>query len=258
MQHNIFSLAGKTAIVTGSGSGIGLAIATLFARQGAVVHLIELNQAAADEAVAGIKALGGQAHAHACDVSQQNQVAEIFAKIGPVNILVNNAGIAHIGNVESTDEADFDRIINVNIKGVYNCLHAALPLLKQAGGGVILNMASVAASVGIPDRFAYSTSKGAVFSMTQSVAKDYLHQGIRCNSVSPARVHTPFVDGFLARTYPGQEAEMFEKLSKTQPIGRMAKPEEIAYMALYLCSDEASFLTGCDYPIDGGFMYLNN
>jgi 2-keto-3-deoxy-L-fuconate dehydrogenase len=258
MQHNIFSLAGKTAIVTGSGSGIGLAIATLFAQQGATVHLIELNQAAADDAVAGIKALGGQAHAHACDVSQQNQVAEVFAKIGPLNILVNNAGIAHIGNVETTAEADFDRIINVNIKGVYNCLHAALPLIKQAGGGVILNMASVAASVGIPDRFAYSTSKGAVFSMTQSVAKDYLHQGIRCNSISPARVHTPFVDGFLAKNYPGQEAEMFEKLSKTQPIGRMAKPEEIAYMALYLCSDEASFLTGCDYPIDGGFMYLNN
>jgi NAD(P)-dependent dehydrogenase (short-subunit alcohol dehydrogenase family) len=258
MQHNIFSLAGKTAIVTGSGSGIGLAIATLFAQQGATVHLIELNQAAADDAVAGIKALGGQAHAHACDVSQQSQVAAVFAKIGPLNILVNNAGIAHIGNVETTTEADFDRIINVNIKGVYNCLHAALPLLKQAGGGVILNMASVAASVGIPDRFAYSTSKGAVFSMTQSVAKDYLHQGIRCNSISPARVHTPFVDGFLAKNYPGQEAEMFEKLSKTQPIGRMAKPKEIAYMALYLCSDEASFLTGCDYPIDGGFMYLNN
>ncbi len=258
MQHNIFSLAGKTAIVTGSGSGIGLAIATLFAQRGATVHLMELNQAAAEEAVAGIKVLGGQAHAHACDVSQQNQVAEVFAKIGPLNILVNNAGIAHIGNVETTAEADFDRIINVNIKGVYNCLHAALPLIKQAGGGVILNMASVAASVGIPDRFAYSTSKGAVFSMTQSVAKDYLHQGIRCNSISPARVHTPFVDGFLAKNYPGQEAEMFEKLSKTQPIGRMAKPEEIAYMALYLCSDEASFLTGCDYPIDGGFMYLNN
>jgi NAD(P)-dependent dehydrogenase (short-subunit alcohol dehydrogenase family) len=119
-------------------------------------------------------------------------------------------------------------------------------------------MASVAALVGIPDRFAYSTTKGAVIAMTQSVAKDYLKEGIRCNSISPARVHTPFVDGFLKANYPGKEQEMFEKLSKTQPIGRMATPLEIAYLALYLCSEEASFITGCDYPIDGGFVKLNN
>lgn len=137
-------------------------------------------------------------------------------------------------------------------------MHAAVGVMKQHGGGIILNMASIAASVGIPDRFAYSMTKGAVLSMTLSVAKDYLKDNIRCNCISPARVHTAFVDNFLAKNYPGKEAEMFDKLSKTQPIGRMGKPEEIAALALYLCSDEASFITGCDYPIDGGFIKLNN
>lgn len=130
--------------------------------------------------------------------------------------------------------------------------------MKANGGGVILNMGSIAAVVGLPDRFAYSMSKGAVMAMTMSVAKDYLQENIRCNSISPARVHTPFVDGYLAKNYPGQEAEMFQKLSKTQPIGRMANPDEVAKLILYLCSDEASFITGNDYPIDGGFVKLNN
>jgi NAD(P)-dependent dehydrogenase (short-subunit alcohol dehydrogenase family) len=125
-------------------------------------------------------------------------------------------------------------------------------------GGAILNIASIASSVGIPDRFAYSMTKGAVVGMTLSTAKDYINNNIRCNCISPARVHTPFVDGFIAKNYPGKEKEMFEKLSKTQPIGRMAQPEEIANLVLYLCSDEASFITGCDYPIDGGFIKLNN
>jgi len=128
----------------------------------------------------------------------------------------------------------------------------------KAEGAVILNMASIAALVGLSDRFAYTMSKGAVAAMTLSVAKDYLRYHIRCNSISPARVHTPFVDGFIAKNYPGAEDEMFKKLSASQPIGRMAKPEEIASLALYLCSDEAAFITGTDYPIDGGFVKLNN
>lgn len=253
----MFSLQNKTAIITGGGSGIGKAIAELFAKQGAVVHIIELDSEAASATESEIKSAGGAAFSHTCDVSKQQQVVDTFNAIGQVDILVNNAGIAHIGTAASTSEADFDRVINVNVKGAYNCLFAAIPLMKAKGGGVILNTASIAASVGITDRFAYSTSKGAIFAMTLSVARDYLHDNIRCNSISPARIHTPFVDGFIAKNYPDNQEEIFNKLSKSQPIGRMGKPEEVAALALYLCSDEAGFITGCDYPIDGGFIKIN-
>jgi 2-keto-3-deoxy-L-fuconate dehydrogenase len=253
----MFSLKGKSAVITGGGSGIGKAIAILFARQGASVHIIELNQDAATQTIAEIGA-EGSATAYSCDVSNQQQVLDTFRQIGAVDMLVNNAGIAHVGTVETTSEKDFMRIFDVNVRGAYNCLFAAIPIMKQAGGGVVLNMASIGALVGITDRFAYSMSKGAVSAMTLSVARDYLSSNIRCNSISPARVHTPFVDGFIAKNYPGQEAEIFEKLSQSQPIGRMGQPAEVASLALYLCSDEAGFITGNDYPIDGGFVKLNN
>lgn len=254
----MFSLQNKKAVVTGGGSGIGKAISVLFAQQGAEVHIIELTEESAKAAVEEIKANGNNVFAHACNVASQQEVIATFNKIGNINILVNNAGIAHVGKADTTLETDFDHIVNVNIKGVYNCLYAAIPQLRNSDGGIIVNMASIAALVGLPDRFAYSTAKGAVMAMTLSVARDYIAENIRCNSISPARVHTPFVDGFIAKNYPGNEAAMFKKLSKSQPIGRMAKPEEIAALALYLCSEEASFITGCDYPIDGGFIKLNN
>ncbi len=256
----MFSLQYKTALVTGGASGIGLAIAKAFAGAGAHVHILDLNGGQADQAASDLRRLGGQVTSHAVDVSNQPQTIEVIGRIAAqesVHILVNNAGVSHIGTVETTSEADFDRVFRINVKGIYNCLYATIPHLKAAGGGVILNMASVAATVGLADRFAYSMSKGAVLTMTLSVAKDYVNHNIRCNCISPARVHTPFVDGFLAKTYPGREAEMFEKLSKTQPIGRMAEPEEVGALALYLCSDEAGFVTGCDYPLDGGFTRLN-
>lgn len=254
----MFSLQNKKAVITGGGSGIGQAISVLFAKQLAEVHIVELSKENAEATAEEIKALGGKVFIHSCNVADHQQVAATFEQIGTIDILINNAGIAHVGKADTTAEADFDRVVNVNIKGVYNCLHAAIPQLRKSGAGVILNMASIASWVGIPDRFAYSTAKGAVMSMTLSVAKDYLNDNIRCNSISPARVHTPFVDGFISKNYPGNEAEMFEKLSKSQPIGRMAKPEEVAALALFLCSDEAGFITGCDYPIDGGFIKLNN
>ncbi len=254
----MFSLINKTLVITGGGSGIGQAISLLFAKQGAEVNILELNQAAAESTVNQIIAEGGKAKAFACNVADQQSVKEVFAQFPKVDILINNAGIAHVGNLENTTEADIDRIYNVNIKGTYNCLYAVTPIMKAAKGGVVLNMASIAATVGISDRFAYSMSKGAVLSMTLSYAKDYLKENIRCNCISPARVHTPFVDGFLAKNYPNNIEEMFAKLSASQPIGRMAKPEEIASLALYLCSDEAGFVTGCEYPIDGGFIRLNN
>ncbi|WP_431211117.1 SDR family NAD(P)-dependent oxidoreductase [Puia sp. P3] len=249
----MFSLLNKHAVVTGAGSGIGKAVALLLARQGATVYVTDINLEQANEVVREIAAAGGTAEAKVLDVSNQQNVEAMFAGLVRLDILVNSAGVSHIGTAESTSEEDFDRLYRVNVKGVYNCLRGGIPLLRKAGGGVIVNMCSIAATVGIPDRFAYSMTKGAVYSMTLSVAKDHLKDKIRCNCVSPARVHTPFVDGFLKKNYPGKEQEMFEKLSKTQPIGRMAKPEEIAGLILYLSSDEASFITGCDYPIDGDF-----
>lgn len=253
----MFSLTNKHALVTGAGSGIGRAVALLLAKRGATVYVADINADQANEVVGEISGAGGKAVAKVTDVSNQQLVDTVFAGLPRLDILVNSAGVSHIGTVETTSEEDMDRLYKVNIKGVYNCLKAGIPLLKKEGG-VIVNMCSIAATVGLPDRFAYSMTKGAVYSMTLSVAKDYLKEKIRCNCISPARVHTPFVDGFLKKNYPGKEAEMFEKLSKTQPIGRMAKPEEIAGLILYLSSDEASFITGCDYPIDGGFIKLNN
>lgn len=254
----MFGLAGKVAAVTGGGSGIGRAVALMLAQQGAHVWIVDINEDHAHAVSEEIEAAGGKATAGQADVSNQQEVVQLFEGMSRLDILVNSAGISHIGTVESTSEADMDRLYKVNVKGVYHCISAAIGLMKKTGGGVILNMCSIAATIGIPDRFAYSMTKGAVYSMTLSVAKDYLKDKIRCNCISPARVHTPFVDGFLQKNYPGREQEMFEKLSKTQPIGRMARPEEIAGLALYLVSDEASFITGCDYPIDGGFTKLNN
>jgi len=250
------ALRGKTAIITGGASGIGLAIATAFAQQGATVCILDQNESGARTAAGGI---GGSASAFACDVSNGESVRKTFDAIfarGRVDILVNNAGVAHVGTVASTSEEDFDRILRINVRGVYLCTRAVVEHMKAQGGGVILNMASIAAIAGLPDRFAYSTSKGAVLAMTFSVARDYLGDRIRCNAISPARVHTPFVDGFVAKNYPGREAEMMEKLGRAQPIGRMAQPQEVASLAVWLCSDEASFVTGVNYPLDGGYMNL--
>ncbi|SFC44612.1 NAD(P)-dependent dehydrogenase, short-chain alcohol dehydrogenase family [Flagellimonas taeanensis] len=255
-----FNYNNKTVLITGGGSGIGEALSKQFAINGADVHILDFQWERAQHVVEEITNLGHKAQAHLCDVSNHGQVKKVIDNIAAyhsLDVLINNAGIAHVGNIEGTSESDLDRLYEVNIKGVYNCMYAVIGKMKERGSGVILNMASIAASVGIPERFAYSMTKGAVLTMTYSVAKDYVGYGIRCNSISPARVHTPFVDGFISKNYPGKEQEMFEKLSKTQPIGRMGKPEEVANLALYLCSDEASFITGTDFPIDGGFIKLN-
>jgi 2-keto-3-deoxy-L-fuconate dehydrogenase len=259
LDEKPFRLDRKVAVITGGGSGIGKAIAQRFAASGAGVWILEQDEQKGKEVAREISSRQGSATSIVCDVSDWKQVNEAFREItrkSPVNILINNAGVSHIGSLEKTTEADFDRIFRINVKGIYNCMLACVDGMKQTGG-VMLNMASVAGSAGLADRFAYSASKGAVIAMTYSVARDYLPYGIRCVCISPGRVHTPFVDDYLRRNYPGRETEMFEKLSKTQPIGRMGQPHEIADLALFLCSDQAAFITGVDYPIDGGFFNLH-
>lgn len=254
----MFDLQQRRAVVTGAASGIGLAIAERFAAQGAKTVLIDLEKEAVDSAARSIgDKTGAQTSGFACDVRSEESVRETFLAIAaPVDILVNCAGVAHVGNLQSTSLADFERLFAVNVRGTFLCMRAAIEAMLQAGRGTILNMASIAATAGLPDRFAYSMTKGAVLSMTLSVARDYLAMGIRCNCISPARVHTPFVDGFVAKNYPGREAETMRQLARSQPIGRMGTPEEVALLALYLCSDASSFITGVDYPIDGGFTNL--
>lgn len=257
---SIFNLSGRTAIITGAAKGIGKAISAKLSSQGAAVTLIDLDEVALNETVKKIRSQGGTASGIVCDITDNAKVESAFLNIAKrkgLDILVNNAGIAHVGNIEHTSSQDFDNVYNVNVKGAFNCLKAAVIEMKKSGGGSIVNIASIAAMVGLSDRFAYTASKGAVLSMTYSIAKDYLADNIRCNSISPGRVHTPFVDGFIAKNYPGKEKEMFDKLSKTQPIGRMGQPEEIANLALFLCSTEAGFITGSNYVIDGGLVTLN-
>jgi 2-keto-3-deoxy-L-fuconate dehydrogenase len=254
----LFNLSGKVAVITGGGSGIGQAIASVFARQGAHVVAVDLDEGAAGDTVKTIRSVGGVADAFACDVSDAAQVARVFDAVERayhrIDILVNNAGIGHVGTIAQTSEHDFDRLYRVNVKGVFLCSQAALPAMLRQGGGVILNLASIVALVGVAERFAYSMTKGAVHAITKSIAIDYVKQNIRCNCICPARVHTPFVDQFVARHYAGREKEVLQQLAEYQPMGRMGTPEEVAHLALYLCSDEASFVTGQAYPIDGGVL----
>ena len=254
----------RVVVVTGGGSGIGRAISLAFAAEGAVVAVVDQEKSAAGETVALIRDRVGtgadQASAIACDVSDEASVGEAFdalvEEFGGIDVLINNAGIAHVGTATSTEPEDFDRLYRVNVRGVYLGLRHALPHMVRRGGGAIVNIASIASLVGLKDRFAYSMTKGAVLTMTYSVAADYIDKGVRCNCVCPARVHTPFVDGFLRDHYPGRESQMFETLSAAQPIGRMGRPDEVAALVTFLCSDAAGFITSCAYPIDGGVATL--
>ena len=259
INRELFRLDHRGVIVTGGANGIGRAIARTFAARGACVFIVDVDRQQAELTSQEIVANGGRADSYVCDVSNQRDVIAVFGQIFArerIQTLVNSAGIAQIATLEQTSEEDFEAVYQVNVKGTYNAMYASVGHMKERGGGVILNLSSIAATSGLASRFAYSASKGAVLAMTYSVARDYLQYKIRCNCISPARVHTPFVDSFIHKNYPGREKEMFETLSRSQPVGRMAEPHEVASLALYLCSDEASFVTGTDYPIDGGFVAL--
>lgn len=254
----MFTLHNKTVLITGAGSGIGKATSLILSKMGATIFIADINTINAEAVKDEIIKNGGAAETIIFNVALANEVRNAFSQIKKLDILINCAGISHIGNAETTTESDFENVFNINVKGSFNCMHEAIPIMKSNGGGVIINISSIAAKVGLSERFAYSMSKGAVYAMTLSVAKDYINDNIRCNCISPARVHTPFVDDFISKHYPGNENEVFEKLSKSQPIGRMGNTNEIAALILYLCSDEAAFITGSDFPIDGGFVTLNN
>jgi NAD(P)-dependent dehydrogenase (short-subunit alcohol dehydrogenase family) len=247
---------GKRALVTGAGSGIGRAIAERLAAEGAEVEILELRPEAGAETEAAIRKAGGVAQVLAADVTSTDSMRAAFAQVAALDVLVNNAGIASVGDVLKTTPEELDKVYAVNVRGVYHGLHFGVPKLLAAGGGAIVNLASTLSKIAVPDRFAYAMSKGAVFSMTLSVARDFVSQKIRCNCVCPARVHTPFVDGYLAKNYPGREAEMFATLAAAQPIGRMGEPREVAALVAFLASEEAGFITGSAYDIDGGVITL--
>jgi NAD(P)-dependent dehydrogenase (short-subunit alcohol dehydrogenase family) len=255
----MFRLDGKRALITGAGSGIGEATARLFAAQGAQVLVADVQMDAAEQVAASIVKQAGSASALVLDVADEAQVCAAFDRVanqdGRIDIVVNNAGISHVGTILETSLEDWDRVLRVNAGGVFLCAREAVRhmLRQEPKGGVVINLSSVAAMIGLERRLPYSASKGAVLSLTRSIAIDFVGEGIRCNAICPGTVHTPFVEGYLKRSFPGQEDAVRQTLHARQPIGRMGLPEEIAAAALYLASDEAAFVTGSALVIDGGW-----
>lgn len=261
----LFSLCDKTAVITGSASGIGLEIATMLARQGAFVYLLDLNQEGVAAAAADIDMMAGMNTAKGlkCNVTDEASVAACFAIIAAdgrrIDHLVNNAGIGHVGNVLNATVADLNRVMGVNVTGVFLCAQAAVAaMVADDKGGNIVNIGSCASIRPIKDRMVYAASKGAVLTMTKSLATDFVEQGIRCNCVCPGRIHTPFVDSFVKKNFPGEEQKNMVRLSEYMPLGRMGRPGEVAALVLYLCSDEARFVTGAAYAIDGGIFGVDH
>jgi 2-keto-3-deoxy-L-fuconate dehydrogenase len=248
-----FCLEGRHALVTGGASGIGEATVKELTRAGAFVWIADINGSAAQALAASV----GSAQAVPLDVTAPDSIASALALVRRLDILVNNAGIGHVGSIEATEPADFDRLLNVNVRAVYLVTRAFLPLLLAAEtesgrSGTIVNIASVAGLVGIKQRFAYCTTKGAVIAMTRQLAVEY-PKTLRVNAICPGTVETPFVEGYLEKFHKDNKDEVRAELRARQPIGRLGQPEEIASMVRYLASDEASFITGSLFNIDGGW-----
>ncbi|HEY2951916.1 MAG TPA: glucose 1-dehydrogenase [Verrucomicrobiae bacterium] len=251
----MFSLKNKIALVTGAGSGIGAAIAQTFAQAGAHVFVTDRDEKSGRDTAARITTAPGRAEFLALDVSNEEDCERVQQLVlggkGRLDVLVNNAGIGHVGTLLQTTGADLDRIYAVNVRGVFNVTKAFLPGMISRKSGVILNLASIGGVVAVRDRLAYSTTKFAVVGLTKCIALDHAMDGIRCNAICPGRVETPFVTARL-KEYPDPQ-RAYQEMASTQAIGRMGRPEEIAAAALYLASDEAAFITGTAFLIDGGW-----
>ncbi len=247
----MFDLTGKTALITGAGSGIGRAIAQRFAAAGAKVRVADLNEAGGRETVALVAKAGGAAEFVPLDVTDEVAVGALAARLGALDVLVNNAGIGHVGTILQTKGEDLDRLFRVNVRGVFNVTKAFLPAMLARRAGSVINLASIGGIVGIRDRLAYCTTKFAVVGFTKSLALDHAADGVRVNCICPGRVETPFVQARL-KEYP-DPAKAYREMSATQAIGRMGRPEEIAAAAHYLASDESSLVTGSALMADGGW-----
>jgi NAD(P)-dependent dehydrogenase (short-subunit alcohol dehydrogenase family) len=242
-----FRLDGKKVLVTGGASGIGEAVSRVFTEAGASVIIADIDQARAGLLSKELK----DSSIAVCDITREDQVRSLFAGIDRLDVLINNAGIGLVGGIEETDLSDFQRIFRVNVEGLFLVTKYAMPKLVEAHGSIV-NIASVAGLIGVTKRFAYCATKGAVVSMTRQLAVDYPTQ-IRVNGICPGTVDTPFVEGYLEKYHKHEKEEVRQQLNARQPIGRLGKPIEIAYMALYLASEEAGFVTGSLVPIDGGW-----
>lgn len=251
----MFDLTGKIALVTGAGSGIGEAMAKTLARAGAFVYVADLDEAKGEKVTAEIIAKNWQAAFLKLNVADkpdcEKAAKTVLENHQKLDILVNNAGIGHVGTIEQTSEEDLDRLYAVNVRGMFTLTKLFLPVMIERRYGVIINTASIGGVVAVKDRLAYCTTKFAVVGFTKCLALDHALQGIRANAICPGRVETPFVKQRIAE-YPDPQ-KAYAEMAATQAVGRMATPEEIAAAALYLASDEAAFVTGTAFEIDGGF-----
>lgn len=252
---NAFQLRGKRALITGAGSGIGEAIARVFASAGARVIVADVNEETGNQTASTIQAEGGAAEYRQLDVGDEAKcrllAAEVLERHKRLDVLVNNAGVGHVGTILQTESSDFDRLYRVNVRGIFHLCKAFLPSMIQAEKGNIINLASIGGVLAVRDRLAYCATKFAVVGLSKSIALDHAKQGIRCNCLCPGRVETPFVAARL-QEYPDPEAA-YREMASTQALERMAKPLEIAHAALYLASDESAFITGASFLIDGGW-----